>query len=530
MQLKTNTMNIDIHCHSSSKQSMRDPLVNKQLLEGFAFQPESKFFRKTQRSLEKISGVLQYTQAHFDALFKGGIRVACISMTPMEKAFGVMNRTQVGFFKDVLKTLLTKKKSEYLISPKPISALTGYDESMISYLQDQLNDYYEGLLMPEYYYLMQFENVTRKVASKQYTIRFPRNANELNNYAKDETNLSIILTIEGLHSLMRAPENNTIYQNQHNALGDALNQIDQDMQERFKIRINELKNTWRVRPLFVSLNHHFWNRLGGHARSLGKDITMLVAQTEGLHSGLTSNGQVVIKELLADKPIYIDIKHMSALCRKQYYELLRNDTQLKKKQVPIICSHTGIAPIDSLQTLIANSNREEDIQDDKDNFLYHSNINLCTEELQLILDSKGLIGIQLDEKRISGKYAIKGLKNKYNNQKGNKWLIYIKLIWANIFQGVRALNTKNAWTIFCIGSDYDGLINHLDEYPSAAEMNVLRKDMLEFLTKSNDDIIEMDFSLTRTEMNQLIKPFSADEIVEMIFEKNARRFFDTWFR
>lgn len=519
---------------------MKEKLDVKNLFKGFSFTPESKFFRKTQRSVENLSGVLQRTQSHFDSLYQGGLRVAIISLTPLEKGFGVMNKSQVGFFKSLLKDILTKKKSEYLVSPKPINALSGYDISEIDYVQDELNDYYEGLLLPEYEYLMQAASQTStvKIGGKDvtYKIAFPRNNVELTKNLKNDKILNIILSIEGMHSLMRAPENRNIFNNQFNTAGDTSNQIDEDMQVRFKLRIDEMKNKWLTTPLFVSLNHHFWNRLGGHASSLGKDITLLVSQNEGLHSGLTANGQMVIKELLMNKPIYIDIKHMSALCRKQYYEFIRFDTQLRNKKFPIICSHTGISSVNTIEDMIKQSPVEESIQQNKSNFLFESNINLCTEELKMIIDSHGIVGIQLDEKRISGVNVIKGLKKTYNREKGNLWQLYIKMIWANIFQGVSAVNDKKAWNIFAIGSDYDGLINHLDQYPRAADMNILRNDMLSFLEGSGDfaqgkdEIKEMNFELTSSDKNKFMFGLSPNEIISKIFEQNALDFFDRWWK
>ncbi len=154
----------------------------------------------------------------------------------------------------------------------------------------------------------------------------------------------------------------------------------------------------------------------------------------------------------------------------------------------------------------------------------------------MIIDSNGIIGIQLDEKRISGVNVVKGLKKVYNKEKGNLWQLYIKMIWANIFQGVRAVNDKKAWNIFAIGSDYDGLINHLDQYPRAADMNILRKDMLSFLEGSGDfangkdEINEMNFKLTATDKQKYMFGMSPTEIMAKIFEQNALDFFERWWK
>lgn len=518
-------MNIDIHCHSSTKVAMQTNKPLSLLFKGFSFVPESSLLKKTQKFLEKATGVLGKTQSHFDSMYKGGVRVAIISFTPMEKGFNIINNKQGNFFTDVMRDLATRKRSDILISPKIINALTGYDIAEIEKVQDGLTDYYLQALKPEHDLILSYKDKQGKVGDKNYTLRFPRNATELKKQLKDDSNLCILLSIEGMHSVMPAPTNLEVYKGQKNTKGDNSNKIDNDLLGVIKLRIDEMKNQWLARPVFVSLNHHFYNRLGGHASSLGRLITKLVNQDEGLNTSLTANGEEVIKALLKDTPIYIDIKHKSVLARMRYYELLKNDKELKKKKYPIICSHTGISSYDTLQQL--KSLNEEIAQENPNNFLYESGINLCKEELDLILQSEGIVGIQLDEKRIAGKKAVAKLKKAYQ-AKGKLWELYIKLVWANIFQGVRALGTQEAWNIFSIGSDYDGLINHLDEYPLASNFNTLRKDMLDFL-KGKGEIVEMDFSLTREEINKYMFDYTAEQLVEKVFEGNALRFLERWY-
>ncbi|HOZ52735.1 MAG TPA: hypothetical protein PLU17_12805, partial [Chitinophagaceae bacterium] len=181
-------MNIDIHCHSSSKPVMKetnDPKNEdylKQLLTGFTFGEDTPSRRKINSLVETVSGVYMNTQSHFDSLYEGDIRIACISLTPMEVGFNIINKdkNKIGLLNDLLRKLYTKKRSQYLISPKLINALTGYDLSSIEYVQDGMRDYYEGLLLKEYNYLMEFDNTTRTINNKTYTIRFPKNKTELN--------------------------------------------------------------------------------------------------------------------------------------------------------------------------------------------------------------------------------------------------------------------------------------------------------------------------------------------------------------
>jgi microsomal dipeptidase-like Zn-dependent dipeptidase len=163
---------------------------------------------------------------------------------------------------------------------------------------------------------------------------------------------------------------------------------------------------------------------------------------------------------------------------------------------------------------------EEMEQADPDHFLFESSINLSAEDVEKIVDSKGLIGIQLDEKRIAGKETLKRLTKKYANR---MWLLEVKIIWANILQAIRFANRREAWDVISIGSDYDGIINHLEQYPTSADMQTLRKDMRDFLNKP-DDIVEMDFVMRKEEIVRLMFGMTADEICEKVFCSNAMAF------
>jgi microsomal dipeptidase-like Zn-dependent dipeptidase len=159
------------------------------------------------------------------------------------------------------------------------------------------------------------------------------------------------------------------------------------------------------------------------------------------------------------------------------------------------------------------------------NYLHENSINLCAEDIRVIADTNGLIGLQLDEKRIAGNKIITVIKE--NKQLGSEDLRrqYVKVIFANLFEVVKAVNDKKGWDLLSIGSDYDGLINHLDFYPTAAEMPVLREDMLEFL-EAPEEISQAGFNykLTLAEINRLMFGLSPAVIIQKIFCDNAMGF------
>src|SRR6185436_2394259 len=97
---------------------------------------------------------------------------------------------------------------------------------------------------------------------------------------------------------------------------------------------------WPFTPFFVTFSHHFYNQLCGHAKSLTGIVGGATDQSQGLSTGFTPLGKKVLKELLNNqngRRIYIDIKHMSALGRKEYFQILDSDYQ--GQDIPIVVSH-----------------------------------------------------------------------------------------------------------------------------------------------------------------------------------------------
>ena len=289
----------------------------------------------------------------------------------------------------------------------------------------------------------------------------------------------------------------------------------------------EAMKQWEFVPFYISLNHHFWNGLAGHAKSLMKLIGTIVSQEEGINEGLKGMGEEVIKLLLkkTNGPrILIDIKHMSPKCRKDFYAFIKIEYWNKNDRVPLICSHTGVVSKSrSLDALIQQDDDNELLDDS--NYLHENSINLCAEDILIIAESNGIIGLQLDEKRIAGNNIIDIIKNNEEVDSTELRRQYVKVIFANLFEMVKTVNSVSGWDLLCIGSDYDGLVNHLDFYPTSAEMPVLRNDMLEFL-QDPEEISQpgFNYSLSLIEIRRLMFGLTAETIIEKLFAGNVMEF------
>ncbi len=536
---------VDIHCHTSMR-----PFLNNEneqfIFEGFNFKPADKLFGLVQKVIENIAHISLKMQSSFDDMYAGGIRVANVSISPMEIGFGLMNNDWKHFINDYLnirKFRLWNEKNDNVIAPELINVITGFGITEIQKVTDSrrgqqgMRHYYDDYFVHELKWLLSFDN--EESLEKKYKVCFPKNGIELKENLKNNKILNILLSVEGAHSFMSIPPKQHVLNCQKKKHLRVIR--NPNLVKEVARSIQHLKQHHDVPVCFVSLCHHFWNGLSGHSRSLAKLIGSIVNQNEGINSGLNINGKQVIEDLARTdygdgktyKPILIDIKHLSPKARMDYYFFRRNHSKLK--YLPIVCSHTGICVYyDKLKDWHDDIDFSGDANEKGKCYLHEEAINLCREDLVEIYNSKGLIGIQLDEKRIMGALAqvdIKGAKTKAKRKEA-----YAKTVWANIFaamselEAAGAIDLKQAWNLFSIGSDYDGLINHFDDFETAADFNdiaiamekvISKKDLSFELCKAKGHKV----NITSKKVEELKCKISNKILVKKIFSTNAIDFF-----
>lgn len=506
---------IDIHCHSSAKPFLSGVPPVKTIFEEFSF----KRNKKISKIIEMLSSIRNSTQSNFDNLYNGGVRIAFLSLTPIEK----------GFLKKSALDIIRYPTLGNITENEVISALTGFDIQLLSNIQsNQFTNYFTQSLIPEYQWLIWFDN--HNSPSFDYTVKFPKNFNDLEANLLDDGILNIILNIEGAHAFAIAPSENMLeqkYTYQQTELVTIFSNI------------NELKINQPIPIFSVGLMHHFWNGLGGHSASFLNQIKYFKKQSIGLNDPLNDAGKQVINELLRDrdgkKGYVLDIKHMSPQARANYYQM-RKENQAFYEDKPILCSHTGIAMyFESLKEWIDND--EDKITGDC--YLHEKSINLCREDIVEIFESNGLIGIQLDEKRLFGKSAFEDISNeKLEDQVKSTTKMYsykvAKYFWANIFSAIDDLSlhyksiSPKYWDIFSIGSDFDGLINHLENCPDASCLSSFRESLYSFLIHPEKIVLyenkESIVQLTIDRIVELKAGLDNKTLIEKLFFNNAYEF------
>src|SRR5258706_9026525 len=232
-----------------------------------------------------------------------------------------LGSTDQGFLKNKLGT--------GLIGDIVDNFASGFGRPRINTIQG-MKDYWKDF-MNEMKFMEEGENKPVKIDGYWYTYRLPGNFPELlrniqfNEDDKAGTTaskpiiISLICAVEGLHVLNCGLEKN----------------CDPD---EVKKHARELK-TLPHSPWFITFSHHFYNELCGHARSLRGLIGKATNQERGISTDFTPLGKEVL-DILLDKNngrrILVDIKHMSPLARKTFFDLRRTRYN---SEIPIFISH-----------------------------------------------------------------------------------------------------------------------------------------------------------------------------------------------
>ncbi|MGI9542498.1 MAG: membrane dipeptidase [Cyclobacteriaceae bacterium] len=434
----------DLHCHPSFK-----PFLS-------AEKPNQK--KNCWDPLPNVIPIVE-SQSSLDQVKKGKVKLAVAGIYAMERGFS----------------------SAFII--KHIAPLVSIlDKQFI----DNMNSYhYHDLLQDEIAFFMKNRNI---------------NGNEFRVLDKitdlQDDKLNIILSIEGGHAL------------------DGKKSVLENL-VAFK------KQSPRI--LYLTLTHLTQYDLSTHAYGM-KMIKADVFKPKGL--GITAAGLKVIDTCYDSnigKRIFVDIKHMSLVSRLQFYKYRQ---EKGFNTIPIIASHCAVAgtsykglnkyfknkPIQQGDYIQVKLKRPKGIG--KTNFNPWT-INLFDEEIPIILGSGGLIGISLDQ-RILGSNNVKGeffSKEEFTHL-NQHWQSTIrsaafedddeiefdqelqrpKDIRLNVRKHLRHLTNTilhfvkiggpKTWKHLCLGSDYDGLIDAVNNCLCINEYPNLEKDLVKMIPKS----------------------------------------------
>lgn len=469
----------DIHTHPTmksfghsfpSKVNNQNPLSESSI---WYYDPPNLF----EKLIDLVGGIVKYRQSNLSAMGFGNTAIVFASLYPIERSF-FDNKLKTGFFNDMI-----------------LNFITSVGRKRIDYIQS-ITDYFVDL-ENEYQYLKQLDKKKVTLADRafyQYTLA--KNASDLDviltqntNTSKKINSIAVFISIEGAHAF-------------GTGISPKTNPADP---KKILDNVDKVKN-WEHRPVFITLAHHFYNELCGHAQSLTGIVKKATDQSYGMNEGFTPLGLAVVEKLLDktnNKRILIDIKHMSRKSRLEYFNLL--ETKYKDEEIPVIVSHGAV--------LGSEKNKHLFLQED---------INFYDDELIKIAQTQGLFGIQLDERRIVAA-GDKQLKKSHGTERRKVLFHSSVLIWRQIQHIAELLDSKGffAWGIQCLGSDFDGIINPLNGYWTAENYPTLS----DYLLMQAHNYMQKD-SGNLTQSSNRIDP---EEIVNRIMGHNTYLFIQKFY-
>lgn len=485
---------VDMHCHPSIKPYSwyvgdRDnpwEYRNKKNSLWYDDPPQ-----ETDKALNRHIGLTKFTQSDFRTLIKGDVKIISACLSPIERGLFVPR----WWLPRSLGLCLLKFSLEL-------------NEEYICQVRRADRNYFAELTTEHNYFLSQERTQRNTVFPTQFELI--RNFREIVPRLRrvDTDILYVFFTIEGCH----------VFNN--GGLRDQFNKND------VSDHVREVKG-WNPPPLYASIAHHVNNDLCEHAKSLPCPLNIIINQKYVGNEVFTDMGKFVLNELLRTdngRRIYIDIKHMSAHSREEYYNMLNRD--YPDDHIPVLASHGAV------NGLSIDNQEVQDYYNVNEN-IYQNNlhfnkepINFFDEEIIRMADTKGFLGIQLDERRLCCKEQRRS--NREIRERGDQLYHQAGLVWKQIKYIAELLDRKDkfGWGTATIGSDYDGAVNPPNGYWTSGDFGILEENLilhaLEYFTHHLDRL--------KYPLNQLRGFDNAEkkarEVIDLFMRRNAQRFLE----
>jgi hypothetical protein len=422
--------------------------------------------------LNYLGGLTRFSQSNGHSLARGGVGIICASLYPLEKGFA---NNEIG--NDVLSDLL-------------LNFATGLGDARIDHLQE-MPEYFKDLSR-EYEFYRQCNGYVVRLPEGRFRYQLVSDYTTIETIGKTDSDIHtiyIILSIEGLHVLNTGLE------------------FEPDPEEVLQL-LRRIKQ-WEYPPFFITIAHHFWNHMCGHAPSLSGLVREKTNQTRGMGTGITQLGRQVIAEMLSEDVgtrILPDLKHMSGKARQEFYTL-RTSGGLGSKDFPLLISHGACNGLQSYHNPRPGSLTTSRLMNPLE-------INFYDSEIIELAKSGGIIGLQLDERRIASREALANIKHSMFRHKIMHYRS--ELLWRQVQHIAEVLDREGlfAWDCMAIGSDFDGIIDSLNGFWTAEELPFLA-DFLE----------RHAFNYLKTaSWNVPENKITADEVIHRIFSSNGHSF------
>jgi hypothetical protein len=491
----------DLHCHNHIKSFLWLKSHEKHYRKKDQFHPWTIISPNLRAERKAKGSATSYTQCDLVKLWNGKVRLTFNSLYSLERGFFMTGKEKATGSNRFLREIVRIATSHKL----PLRDLLQMfymriPDAIVDYFQSPQYDYWE-YLQEEYAFAVSksgvlstnhivspgllrkiFENRRNRRAlypeslDAKATYQIPRNRGEAQQLLQRDDIITMIMTIEGAHCFG----------------SDTASYA--ELEKRLML-MKTNRQQWPYPVFFLTLAHHFDNNLCGHANSLPDLGTWFLNQSKRKNGSFTPEGRKFLRKALSlqsnDSPLQsnntpdpqagyrmlIDVKHMAARSRKEFYKLV-NDRFQQGDVIPVIASHCGYSGQKTLDDLITSEQKEKD-----DYFIgaFNAwNINVCDEDIMIIFKTKGLFGLSFDQR-------ILGVPKAQKKEGGRNSL---EALWDNICavldviyndSSIPAAQKHEAWNIITIGTDFEGFIDPVNRYNTALDFPTFRSEMIAYV-------------------------------------------------
>lgn len=512
----------DIHCHPSMKpyskgiQGKTKALNSANAKEKSSiWHTHSNFGEGWRELVERLLKIAKYKQSDMTSLEDGDVELVVISITPPELGFMQLNRRKIPpLAKPIFRT------SEGLIN-----FVTEFGKARAYEIQQGDFSYFRDLER-EYDYISQLDGI-RTLEGKKYILA-KRGQNITHLMQQNKECVVAVLSIEGAHALL--PFAGVVSFNDCTPYVDDLAHPNtQKLLQTLKDNIRSVKQ-WENGahcPLFITLNHHFWNLMAGHSPSLADMLTEILDQTREINRGMTEVGREVVKALLSTQNgprILIDTRHMSVQARRWYFNFIQqHNTHHPQDRIPIISSHSAANGYrtmseSELHEVYFHHNVPRIIANEKykaSKVFNNWSINISDEEALILFNSGGIIGISLDQRVLAGRFQLAKTRKTHTPTAWAEPFFNQVNHFYHLLHSHSNGNTQAVLDTLCIGSDFDGIMNPINHFGSARKFNSLKQELHGYIATAQQD--------------QLFPGATAQEITDAVFFDSARKFIEKWY-
>jgi microsomal dipeptidase-like Zn-dependent dipeptidase len=207
---------------------------------------------------------------------------------------------------------------------------------------------------------------------------------------------------------------------------------------------------------------------------------------------------------------------MTVSARKWYFNYALENN------IPILSSHSAANGYDTLEEshVDNNSHKNADKKYRWSTTFNNWDINLSKEEIKQVVQTGGLIGLNFDQRILTGNFLLKTLKiltflacKQWKRKQWAKPIVNSIIEIAKTLATVYGPDDNRIWEHINLGSDFDGIINPLPAYRTVDTF----KDLMPIILESLSNKRNLDILKNKTDAQ-------IEEIVEGFQYKNALRF------